>query len=149
MSSGLSVPRRRRGESGFTVLELGIAVGVMAVLMIGVIGSRGYVLASRIGATVQMVDTLRKTSRAYAERHNSSASFSGVSLASLEADGFIEPGLVTPFETAVSVGPDVTAEHIIIQFAAPDAPTRDSCVSALDDSGTVSTAGLNISVVTR
>lgn len=66
-----AIPRRRvvrgrRGQRGFSLIELGIVIAVIAVLAAVVIFGRGFIAAGRITKAVEASNTIRKSASAYA-----------------------------------------------------------------------------------
>lgn len=57
---------RRRVSRGFSLIELGIVIAVIAVLAAVVVFGRGFILAARVTKAVDASNTLRKAASAYA-----------------------------------------------------------------------------------
>ena len=58
--------RRRRHPRGFSLIELGIVIAVIAVLAAVVIFGRGFILAGRVTKAVEASNTIRKSASTYA-----------------------------------------------------------------------------------
>ncbi|OGQ80136.1 MAG: hypothetical protein A2289_12965 [Deltaproteobacteria bacterium RIFOXYA12_FULL_58_15] len=130
---------------GFTLIELGVAIAAVAVLATAVIATRGFIASSRVGASVQMVQTLQRAARAYSERKHNSLSFEDVCVENLIGEGLLSPGVASPWDTTPQVFPAPGNEEIIITFRVPDRPTEDDCTNALKKMGDVQTVpGTNI-----
>lgn len=56
----------RRHARGFSLIELGIVIAVIAVLASVVIFGRGFITAGRVSKTVEAINTIRKAGAAYA-----------------------------------------------------------------------------------
>ena len=65
-------------ERGFSLIEVGIVLGVIGVLATVVIASRGFMQSARVRNAVVLVDTLRGGSRQFATRNNSGLSFTNL-----------------------------------------------------------------------
>jgi len=78
-----------RRQRGFSLIELGIAIGVVGVLSGVVLMTRGFIDNGRLVATLQTVDTLRKAGREYATRKNGGRDFAGVSVSRLRTEGLV------------------------------------------------------------
>jgi hypothetical protein len=137
---------RTGGTRGFSLIELGIAIGVIVTMTIVVMSVRGFLESAKIGAAVTMVDTLQKASRAWSERKANSTGFlatdgTPVSVQALQ-DELLIPGtnpteFLTPWDTAVAVAPTgAQNDRIIISFSVPTAPSATDCVTALQKMGT-------------
>lgn len=58
--------RRRRQQRGFSLIELGIVIAVIAVLASVVIFGRGFIAAGRITKAVEAMNTIRKSTSTFA-----------------------------------------------------------------------------------
>ena len=58
--------RLARGVRGFSLIELGIVIAVIAVLAAVVIFGRGFIVASRVSKLVEAANTVRKGASTYA-----------------------------------------------------------------------------------
>lgn len=56
---------RRAREAGFSLIELGIVIAVIAVLATVVIMGRGFIMASRVTKAVEATNTVRKAGATY------------------------------------------------------------------------------------
>ncbi|MEM6274001.1 MAG: type II secretion system protein [Myxococcota bacterium] len=97
-----------RSSRGFTLIELGIVIGVIAILTAVVVTARGFVDQSRIGNAVQAVSAVRDASRGFAKRQTGGASFEGLTDISLlvGANNFFATAPVDPWS---NVNLDVAA----------------------------------------
>ncbi len=71
----------RRNETtsrGFSLHELGVVVGVIAIAATVVFITRGFLDQARISTAIQNVKAVREVARSYAERFNAGASFRGL-----------------------------------------------------------------------
>lgn len=57
---------RRRSSRGFSLIELGIVIAVIAVLAAVVVFGRGFILAARVTKAVDASNTIRKAASAFA-----------------------------------------------------------------------------------
>src|SRR5688500_7059667 len=101
----------RRGARGFTLVELGIVIAVIAVLATIVLWGRGVVRGSQTGAAIQLVDSVRRAARIWAERNNMGRDFAGITLNALTAPPAPQAPLLRNVDTpwrdgslAVSIG---------------------------------------------
>ena len=111
-------PHRRQSAFGFSLVELGIVMAVIAVMGFAVIASRGYFIAARKKAAVDLVLTIRTASRHFAMRHQRGLNFGDparsdpvnvVSLKQLIADNFLSKSLRTPWGGEdIEVAPETT-----------------------------------------
>ncbi len=94
--------------AGFSLVELGIVIAVIAVLAGVVITGMGYFRAARQRTAVDLVLTIRGAARQYALRHQAGLRFGtsaettvqgNVNIAGLCAEGFLPPlaSLTTPW----------------------------------------------------
>ncbi|MGI5861213.1 MAG: type II secretion system protein [Myxococcales bacterium] len=60
------VARRNRQSRGFSLIELGIVIAVIAVLASVVIFGRGFIVAGRVSKTVEATNTIRKAASTFA-----------------------------------------------------------------------------------
>jgi Tfp pilus assembly protein PilE len=151
MTRRLEALGARRSAAGFTLMELGLTLSILAIMMIVVLASRGFIENAKIGSSVSMVQTIQQASRAYAERTNMSRDFLGVSIGALQGAQLLPPGpFQSPFDTAVTVAPTgANNEQIQITFTASSASTGQGCRTALQKMGTISGAGTAVDVVSR
>ena len=61
-------PQRQHKTRGFTLVELGIVVGVMSLLASSVLAGQGFIRASRLSKTIHDVHKIRKAVDSYAIR---------------------------------------------------------------------------------
>ncbi|MEO0812378.1 MAG: type II secretion system protein [Myxococcota bacterium] len=67
---------RSHSDTGFTLIELGIVIGVIAIMATVVFTARGFIDASRVGTTIQTVEAVRKASQGFSKRQCGGAAFS-------------------------------------------------------------------------
>jgi len=107
-------PRARTASRGFSLIELGIVIAVVAVLGTVVILGKGYITAAKKQSCVELVQTLRTAARAFAMRHNNGVSFGSqrkpadnVAFGFLMSEGFLPTPTTTPWgSTQIDVLPD-------------------------------------------
>ena len=103
---------------GFTTVELGIVLAVIAVLTTVVIMGRGFILASREAAAVQLIERLRGAARLWTSRNTGGLQYTGITAGALPG---IAPGVTTPWGSTVFT---VTAESNPSVSCAGDACLR-------------------------
>ncbi len=119
--------RRFPGTSGFTLMEVGLILGVIAVLSVGVITASGFINASRVSGTIQMINTVQLAAREFVKRANRGQSFANITNATLADENLLPADLKSPFDTAVTIASYPPAEPvpdgISIKFRVPDQET--------------------------
>lgn len=127
--------RRRPNEHGFTLVELGTVLAVMAVLMTAVMVGRGMLKSARTARAGELVLTLRKAARSCVER-KAQASFAGCNLAQLQAYQLVPNPLPDPYTGAAmgagTVTPDGTGAFVTITIAAPTPYQAEDLRARLD-----------------
>jgi type II secretory pathway pseudopilin PulG len=108
-------------ERGFSLVELGITLGVIAVLTSVVLVSRGYLNAAKLKTAGDLVQTLRTAGRDHSKRHFRGLGFGtpgqgnppALSLQSLRGSGLVPENVRTPWknqgsakESGVAIVPD-------------------------------------------
>ncbi len=87
----------RRGRLGFTIIELGVTIGVIAALVVVVIAIQGFQDSARIGQTVRLVERLREAGRDYSRRFNGGANFNLLTMGALLDAGYFERAPADPW----------------------------------------------------
>jgi prepilin-type N-terminal cleavage/methylation domain-containing protein len=106
-----------RMQAGFSLVELGIVIAVIATLSLIVIASKGYITAAKKKAAIDLVNAIRTAGEQFSMRHNNGVSFSGrnqnqqLSLKALQGQFFLPQNLKTPWEepsapTDITILPD-------------------------------------------
>ncbi len=97
---------RRTQARGFTLLELGMVIAVIAVLSTVILMGRGYFDIAKVGTTVELVDSIRRAGRLWSERNRGGVSFAGIDLNAITsgATPLLRPPLQTPWNGAVTLG---------------------------------------------
>jgi type II secretory pathway pseudopilin PulG len=70
--------KRSDSNAGFTLMEVGISIAVVAMLMVIVLSARGMIDAARTGAALKMGETIREASREWAKRNRNGLDFNGL-----------------------------------------------------------------------
>lgn len=101
------VPRQARRRRGFSLVELGIVIAVIAVLTGVVIAGAGFFRGARQRTGVDLVLTLRGAAKQFSMRHQSGLRYGtsldqvgtpdNVSLKQLMADNFLPQVVATPW----------------------------------------------------
>ena len=79
-----------KNEKGFTLIELGIVVAVIAILATVVLMGSGFVSSSRLAKAVEGVDVLKKASINYAGRVGGTFPTTAANLVALESRNLID-----------------------------------------------------------
>lgn len=118
---------QRNSARGFSLVELGIVIAVMAVLVGVVIGGMGFANAAKRSKALDQVLTLRKAAREYAMRHQNGLSYgvstaqndpANVTLKALMSEQFINGRVTTPWgDSNILVGPNGAAAPACAGFA--------------------------------
>jgi prepilin-type N-terminal cleavage/methylation domain-containing protein len=119
MISATRHPLRRHAQAGFSLIELGIVIAVIAVLTGVVIFGKGYLDAAKKKAAVDLVQAIRAAGQQFAMRNYSGIAFGkseafdvpeNVSMGRLKADNFLPIETTTPWAPTVDgdikVSPD-------------------------------------------
>lgn len=97
---------RTARERGFSLIELGIVLAVIAVLGTVVVASVGYLGAARQQACVELVQAIRKAAQNYAMRHHNGIAFgrnrTDNLLSNLRVENFLPNETKTPWEPEAS-----------------------------------------------
>jgi type II secretory pathway pseudopilin PulG len=100
--------QRGRIEGGFSLIELGIVIAVIAILCGVVISGAGFIRASKERATIDLVFTIKKAAQQWAIRNRSGLSYGesnslddaqNVSIKAMRAGNFLPLNLTTPWES--------------------------------------------------
>ncbi len=115
-------PGGTRIEAGFSLVELGIVIAVIAVLGAVVLMGRGFIYAAKYKSAIDMISALRTASREFSIRNNGGASYTppgmGVgpnvlSLDVLRGQGFVPQQMQTnPWGGSVSVAANGAAHAL-------------------------------------
>jgi type II secretory pathway pseudopilin PulG len=98
--------RARFRSAGFTIVEMGIVIAVIAILAGVVITGMGFFRAAKQRAAVDLISTLRKAGSQYALRHSRGIAYGrsanlndpqNVTLPALRAEGFLPMNPTTPW----------------------------------------------------
>lgn len=138
-----------RSSRGFTLIELGIVIGVIAILTAVVVTARGFVDQSRIGNAVQAVSAVRDASRGFAKRQTGGASFEGLTNISLLVgpNNFFAAAPVDPWSNVdlgvVATGADFgfIDVSICIGSGTTAVPVGQDFTRAAASLGTITTGG--------
>jgi hypothetical protein len=98
-------------------------VAVIAVLMIVVIGGKGFVEGSRVAAVSQNIDTMRKAVREWSKRYKNGVTFDTLKLSLLQSSGakILPDNFKTPWGGKVCVLQDGTdPTYMVIYFCTPN-----------------------------
>ena len=135
-----------KNEKGFTLIELGIVVAVIAILATVVMVGSGFVASSRMAKAVDGIDTLKKASITYAGRLGGEFPTSPANLTALETRGLI--GALNGGVWKMAPGFEVTdlslshvdgKNEIVVQVSLPDSGLAQDLYTTLSrDPGFVS-----------
>ena len=136
-NSGVNISRSQRG---FTLTELGIVIGVIAVMMTVVFVGRGMLTSARIGNCVQLVRTIRDGARSYAMRTTGGVAYTGISIVALQNQQILPAVPITdlnPFNLGVSVAPlnAPLNDRILIEVCVPSAEATADLMNSLQAAG--------------
>jgi prepilin-type N-terminal cleavage/methylation domain-containing protein len=118
MISAHRLPLRRRAQAGFSLIELGIVIAVIAVLAGVVIFGKGYLDAAKKKAAVDLVLAIRSAGQQYAMRNYNGIAFGkseadapgNISLGRLQFDSFLPNPTTTPWaptiDGRITISPD-------------------------------------------
>lgn len=144
--------KRSLRSRGFSLVELGVVLGVIAILSAVLIGGRFFVESAKMGSAVQTVNSIRQASRAYATRVCGGIGFScptgTLSVAALQAENLLPPSMCSPWATC---GPGVTGVgvtavgagnvNIIVGVCATPGATTTDLITALGRIGVAAAGG--------
>ena len=109
----------RSRPHGFSLIELGIAIAVIAVLASVVLLGAGYIRAAKTRNAIEMVSTLRSAAKQFAMRKNNGLTYYNVrgnpplstaaNTKNLKDHMLISQDLKTPWDGAVSIEPEDSA----------------------------------------
>ena len=103
-------PLHRRDQAGFSLIELGIVIAVIAVLSGVVIFGKGYLDAAKKKAAIDLVQAVRSAGQQYAMRNYNGIAFGtsevdapgNVSLGLLKTQNFLPMDIKTPWYPSIN-----------------------------------------------
>ena len=124
----------KRCGSGFTLIELGMVMAVIAILSMAVLYMRGYREAAKNAAAMGTIDTLQKAAREWAARNNASQSFTGLTFAAMcGATGFVDCGAKTPWNDTPTIVTAADSTYFEITIDAHDAEAAADLYNSLKE----------------
>lgn len=139
---------RIRSNGGFSLVELAISLGLIAILLSVVSAGGGMVAKTRIGREIQAIDNLRLAAQNYLSV--GSMTYSGVSVDGLKTAGYLPATFVAAGSNsfgggyAVAANEDPTRVDIVLSNVPDDAGTtlsesfRGKAMAAAYDAGSKS-----------
>ena len=88
--------KRPTRSRGFTLVELGLVIGLIAVLTTVVLQMSGFIGSSKVGSAMQLTRTLRQAAQSWSKRNNGGAHFATINVAALQGANLVPNPLSGP-----------------------------------------------------
>ena len=149
----------KHGSSGFTLIELGIVIGVMAILATVVLMGKGFIESAKQTKAMQTINSLISASRTYAKQANGGVSYTGVTIGAMATANILPSatvenpwnltctcaGAAAPCDSDCGTAGVCVAspapEEVTVYICVPDGTVQGEMASAFDASGTTGGVG--------
>ena len=126
---------------GFTLIELGIVIGVMAILATVVLMGKGFIDSAKQTKAMQTINSLISASRTYAKQENGGVSYDNVTIDAMATANILPSATVeNPWNLTCGAGGGVDAtgagDSVTVSICVPNGTVGFEMNTAFASSGT-------------